>query len=465
MLLLGGLVAAATILGGVYVFCFWRYRRSYDRLSESVPGSTEKLVTSTEVSIYDSREGGGLLDNEDNERSRVDAAAERKEKAAVGKADQLQVAQGKDVAESTSESTESSEVGDQESKPLLAGSGPKEAAKNGIAGKLNAAAQLTVPTGEDVHVPTKEKGTGDFAETLVERTEKPEIKSLDISTVSEDAVTTQLLPAETTEQQKVRGKVDDAEPAEVSEIAERQKLDPEPLIDLTSTSGDGVTDTLPFPTQTGEVRVENKSGPVEGSFQVESPPSVKTSTTPALTATEETAASKESIADKLNALFQPKPLQKETEDPSEHTQTFPPMTRSPLPQVAPKPAPRKTRPSDSSPRPASSASPGGAPPVAAKPVGQARKPAFSPSAVPVLPMAFGKGGFVPPALRRKAEVSNGGTGEEGLTGGRLPMGAMFNGRAFGTRPRSEGGTEEPTSFDEVGIWREEGQGREREGGR
>jgi hypothetical protein len=88
-------------------------------------------------------------------------------------------------------------------------------------------------------------------------------------------------------------------------------------------------------------------------------------------------------------------------------------------------------------------------------------------------MAFGKGGFVPPVLRRKAEVSNG-TGEESQAGGhgrQLPMGAMFGG-GFGAR-RSEGagaGVEEPTSFDEVGNFiirgGREGEGeRKREGGR
>ena len=438
MLLLGGLVAAAAILGGVYALCLWRFRSSYDRLSESVPGSTEKLVTSTEVSIYEDREGRGLLDNEDNEQSRTDAAELRKEKP-VGK-DQLQVPGG--VNDVESESTESSGVGDQESKPLLAGSGPKEAAKYGIASEVNA--QLTLPTHSDMHVPTKEKTTIGFADTLVE-TEKQKEKSLEISTVEDTTTTTtttELLPAETTEQQKA----EKDEPVDVSEIEKLQKL--EPLIDLTS--GDGVTstDTFLLPAQVSEVKAD-MSGPTDSSSQIESEkptPSVKTTVSTALT-TEE-VASKESIADKLNALFQPK-LQKETEDLNENTQTFPPITRSPLPHVAPKPAPRKSRPPDSSPRPASSVLPSGAPPVAAKPVGQVRKQVFSPSAVPVLPMAFGKGGFVPPALRRKAEVSNG-TGEEGQTGGRLPMGSMFNG-GFGARG-SEVRAEEPTSFDEVGIY-------------
>ena len=463
--LLGGLVAAATILGGVYALCLWRFRRSpYNRLSESVPGSTEKLVTSTEVSIYESREEGGLRNNEDNEQSRIDAA-EGKGKAAVDEADQLQVASGgraaKNIESTSGESAESSEVGDQESKPLLAGSGPKEAAKYGIASEVNAAQIRTLPTHSNIPVPTKEKHhtpSGSACDTLpVSETEiKQEVKFLEISTVSEDAITTQQLPAETIKQQKPKETLSDEPKQDESEITEKQKL--EPLIDLTG--GDGAADTLPLLAQTSEVEAADKHWPTDRSsgIAVESekptPSSVKTST-PVITTTEK-AASKESIADKLNALFQPK-LQKETEDLNEHTQTFPPMTRSPLPHVAPKPAPRKSQPnaSDLSPRPASSASPGGAPPVAAKPVGQARKQAFSPSAVPVLPMAFGKGGFV---LRRKADS----TGEEGKTGARLPMGsAMFNG-GFGARPRSEGGVEEPTSFDQVGERGEERKERERE---
>ena len=474
LLLLGGLVAAATILGSVYALCLWRFRRSsYSRLSGSVPGSTEKLVTSTEVSIYESREEGGLRDNnKDNEQSRIDAA-ERKEKAA-GK-DQLH-GPGHVVKDVESESTESSEIGDHESRPLLSGSGPKEAAKYGIASRgreVNHEAQLH--TAAPTHVPTKEKSTADrsglgFDDASVETAGEQTAKSLEISTVADTTTTTTstaatpLLPAtpsETIEQRKPPVTREKDEPADVSsEIAAEKPQELEPLIDLTSDDGDGGAGTLLSPVQTSEVQAV-KSGFTDSSssqiMESEKPvPSVNSGTS-ALITTEGAASKEPSIADKLNALFQPK-QQKETEDLDEHTQTFPPITRSPLPavvpQVPPKPAPRKSRPtSDLSPRPMSSASPGGAPPpVAAKPTGQARKQVFSsPSAVPVLPMAFGKGGgFVPPALRRKAEVSNG-TGEEGQTGVRLPpMGAMFMGGGFGARPRSEGaGVEEPTSFDEV----------------
>lgn len=434
LLLLGGLVAAATILGGVYALCLWRFRRSYNRLSESDPGgSTEKLVTSTEVSIsadYEGRQRGDLLDNEDNEQSGIDA--ERKEK---GGKDQLQVGGG---IKDESESTESSEVGDQESKPLLTGSGPKEAAKYGIDSEVNA--RLTLPSHSD-NLPTttkKEKHAVGFVDALLE-TDKQKPKSLETST-TEDITTIEPVPV--AEASKPRKPAKDEQADVISEI-EKQKV--EPLIDFTSSvapehARDGVTDTLLLPAQTSEAK-KDKNETIDILLKIESeksssPQSVKT--TSALTTTEE-SASKESIADKLNALFQPK-LQKETEDLNENTQTFPPMKRSPLPHIAPKPAPRKSRPTDSSPRPASSILPGGAPPVAAKPVGQARKQAFSPSAVPVLPMAFGKGGFVPPALRRKAEVSNGERGQV----------SMFNGSGFGARG-SEGGAEEPSSFDEVCI--------------
>ena len=479
-------MAAATILGGVYALCIWRFRTgSYSRLSESVPGSTEKLITSTEVSIYESREEGGLRNN--NEQSRIDAA-ERKEEA-VGK-DQPQVAgHGKKDVESTSESTESSEVGDHESRPLLSGGGPKEAAKYGIAShKAKHEAQLhtAAPTlhSDDIHAPTKEKSTAGrgglgFDDTSAETAGEQAAKSLEISTVADTTTTTPLLSAalsETTEQQKPPVPQEKDEPADVSnEIAAEKPQKLEPLIDLTSGDGDGGAGTLLLPAQTSEVQAVKSGFTDSSSSQIveseKSLPSVNTSTG-ALITTEGAAASKEpNIADKLNALFQPK-LHKETEDLNEHTQTFPPMTRSPLPAVlhiAPKPAPRKSRPtSDSSPRPVSSASPGGAlPPVAAKPIGKARKQVFSsPSAVPVLPMPFGKGGFVPPALRRKAEVSNS-TGDEDQTGGRLPpMGAMFIGGGFGARPGSEGaGVEEPTSFDEVRQFIIRVDITEREGGR
>ena len=488
LFLLGGLVAAATILAGVYALCI-RFR--YRRLSKSESISTEKLITSTEVSIsadYEGRQRGSLLDKEDNEQSKIDA--ERKElKAEVGRDQPRVAAREVKVGKDESESIESSEIGgDQESKPLLAGSGPKEAAKYGASDEVNA--QFSVPNHSDL-LPTKEKQGGVVDATLLE-IEKQKTKPLETSTAKDDVaedINAQLLPiaTETSEPQKGKDEPSDVsetkklksepletssalatkddpaedinakllpietnelplkkgkdEPADVSEVEEQAS---EPLIKVSTAQAakDGVTDTLLLPlSQTSELQ-EEKSGSMDTSVKAEmgkSTPTVKTSSSP--------ANNKESIADKLNALFQPK-LQKEMEDLHENTQTFPPMTKSPLPHVAPRPAPKKSRPSDSaSPRPVSSATPR-APPVAAKPAVQARKQVYSPSAVPVLPMAFGKGGFTPPALRRKTEVSNSEDRQSPQMAGRLQMGTMFNG-GFGVRGSGHGGSEIPSSFDEV----------------
>lgn len=156
-------------------------------------------------------------------------------------------------------------------------------------------------------------------------------------------------------------------------------------------------------------------------------------------------------ADKLSAQHEPveSELQNENQEVVCIAETQAVPTKSPPPQVAPKPAPQSQSRPPSKPSSVSPASP-----VPAKPVVHARKQVFSPNAVPVLPVAFLKES---PQLRRTAEVRNNSEDNDSrVNGQRQQLGSLLRGMNGNVMAavRSEGESETPISFDEVGTYME-----------